>query len=99
MMEVSIRRSIVGEYLHEKRTHRGLTQQDVARKLKYSSPQFVSNWERGIALPPMDALPVLVKMYDIDPEEIIEVLMQYERKALELQRRNLDKLFKKRKSS
>ncbi len=95
-METIIRRDFVGQYLQEKRIKKGLTQSDVAKKLKYSTPQFISNWERGLALPPPDALPILVKLYALAPDELIEVIMSYQEKVLQLQRKNLEKLLKKR---
>ena len=40
----------LGDYLKSKRENASLSQGDVAKKLKYTSPQFISNWERGISL-------------------------------------------------
>lgn len=98
-MEVILRRDTVGQFLQDKRIEKGLTQFDVAKKLKYTTPQFISNWERGLALPPMDALPILVKLYGIVPDEMINIIMSYQEKVMQMQRKNLDKLLKKRSAS
>ena len=45
-----------GEYLKEKRVAADLTQKEVAEKIGYSSAQYISNFERGIALPPLSKL-------------------------------------------
>jgi transcriptional regulator with XRE-family HTH domain len=41
----------LASFLKERRIAAGLSQIDVSRKLGYTSAQFVSNWERGIAKP------------------------------------------------
>ena len=38
--------------LKQKRVAAGLSQRDVSDELGYSTPQFISNWERGISCPP-----------------------------------------------
>lgn len=48
--------NLLSVFLKEKRTCAGLSQWDVAKKLGYSSPQFVSNWERGLSDPPIMTL-------------------------------------------
>jgi len=45
-----------GRYLAEARQTQGMTQADVAKKLGYSSAQYISNWERGAAAPPTSQL-------------------------------------------
>src|SRR4030088_952625 len=63
-----------GKYLREKRENAQLSQGEVARKLDYSTAQFVSNWERGLAAPPADKLKKLVNLLEIPEEEIINML-------------------------
>ena len=55
-----------GLYLKAKRGAAGLTQRDVAAHLDYTSPQFVSNWERGLIIPPKETTHELRKLYKID---------------------------------
>lgn len=52
----------------------GLSQGDVAGILGYSTPQFVSNWERGVSLPPFKAVKPLAKMYHSDVKFLVENL-------------------------
>lgn len=62
-------------FLKEKRIEAGLTQSQVAGKLGYSSPQFISNWERGLANPPVFILRDLTKMYKVPADEMFSLLM------------------------
>ena len=81
----------LGSYLKDKRSSKGLTQSDVARKLGYSTPQFISNIERGLCAPPVKNLKVLVKLYKLDPEELLDIILNEEesslRKALSLRKK------------
>jgi transcriptional regulator with XRE-family HTH domain len=61
---------VLGEFLQAKRLKVGLSQGDVAQKLGYSSPQFVSNFERGLCAPPLEKLKVLVSLYSVNGEEV-----------------------------
>lgn len=56
---------ILAEELVRLRNAAGLSQGDVAERLGYSSPQFVSNWERGMSTPPIKELKQLAQMYSI----------------------------------
>ena len=55
----------INELLKDKRVESGYTQLQLANKLGYSNPQFISNWERGICLPPIKQARVLCKLLDI----------------------------------
>ncbi|MFZ4404824.1 MAG: helix-turn-helix domain-containing protein [Pseudobdellovibrionaceae bacterium] len=67
----------LSEILKSKREAAGLSQGDVAGKLNYSTPQFVSNWERGLSAPPMYALKKLAHLYNIEDEELFQALLQH----------------------
>jgi transcriptional regulator with XRE-family HTH domain len=69
----------VGDFLKGKRQAAGLTQREVSIALDYSSAQFISNFENGLGLPPMHKLAVMVKLYKIDPHEMLDVLQRHER--------------------
>lgn len=72
----SLRKSeAAAHFFKEGRVRAGLTQREVADQLGYSTPQYVSNWERGMCLPPMNALSKLVKLYGLDREEVVGVLV------------------------
>lgn len=55
------------EFLRAARRKAGLTQAQVSESIGYrSGGNFVSNWERAIALPPLDAAPLLCRILGID---------------------------------
>ena len=59
-----------------------MTQKSVAKRLGYSSPQFISNIERGLCTPPVDKLKVLIKIYDLDKEDLIAIILQENERLL-----------------
>lgn len=52
--------------LKKLRENAGLSQRDVASKLGYTTPQMVSNNERGISYPPIKTLKTLARLYNTD---------------------------------
>lgn len=73
----------LGTLLKEKRIEKGITQMSLAKELGYSSPQFVSNWERGMCSPAFDTLPTVCKILGIPKKEIIEIIIDETRSELE----------------
>lgn len=65
----------LGKYLQKKRIDADLTQIEVAKKLGYSSAQFISNFERGLCSPPLKQMKKLTSLYELDPSEVIEIMM------------------------
>ncbi|MEK2645275.1 helix-turn-helix domain-containing protein [Bdellovibrio sp. BCCA] len=70
-----LKKNILGEFLKEKRMKAGLSQGDVADKLGYSTPQFISNWERGVSMPPINTLKKLGQLYKISADDLFEVTL------------------------
>ncbi|HWU44205.1 MAG TPA: helix-turn-helix transcriptional regulator [Bdellovibrio sp.] len=66
----------LSEFLKEKRVSAHMTQGQVAEILGYTSPQFVSNWERGMSYPPVETLKQLAKIYDVKQEEVFQVFLK-----------------------
>lgn len=66
----------LSHFLKEKRIASGLSQGDVADKLGYSTAQFISNWERGVAAPPVNILKKLAELYKVNAEELFEVVLE-----------------------
>jgi len=66
---------ILASFLKEKRVNSGLSQRDVADQLGYTTAQFISNWERGISNPPINALKKLGELYKVSMEELYEVTL------------------------
>lgn len=71
--------------LKELREKAGLTQADLADKLGYSSPQFISNIERGIARLPVSKFKTTARMLGISVEQLIDAKVAYTRTLLERQ--------------
>jgi len=57
------------------RKQAGLTQEEVAHHLGYSSKQIVSNWERGLCTPPLASLAKLAKLLKIKKSDIVDVFL------------------------
>jgi transcriptional regulator with XRE-family HTH domain len=68
-----------GRYLQEKRLAVGLTQFEIARKLGYGSPQFISNIERGVCFPPNKVLRGMIKHYKMPVQEVLDLLTKLDR--------------------
>lgn len=69
-------RTHLAAFLKKKRIDAGLTQSEVANSLGYTSPQFISNWERGLANPPVFILRNLTKLYKVPADEMFSKLME-----------------------
>ncbi|HEY8270411.1 MAG TPA: helix-turn-helix transcriptional regulator [Pseudobdellovibrionaceae bacterium] len=67
--------SKLSAFLKDKRLLAGLSQGEVAKKLGYTSPQFVSNWERGLSDPPIRTLRKISTLYDVPLEEMHRVTL------------------------
>jgi DNA-binding XRE family transcriptional regulator len=65
----------LGIFLKDKRSAAGLSQADVAKKLGYTTSQFISNWERGLSTPPIDVLKILADMYDISADHMLKAVL------------------------
>lgn len=65
----------VGILLKEKRVVAGYTQKEVGDHVSLHS-QYVSNWERGLCLPPRDVLKSVVKLLKVKQDEFFEAVMK-----------------------
>jgi transcriptional regulator with XRE-family HTH domain len=66
----------LSEFLKSNRVKAGFTQAEVAAKLGYTTPQFISNWERGQSSPPIKILKKLAKLYDVGAQELYDVILE-----------------------
>lgn len=66
----------VSELLKQGRLSVNLSQREVADAFGYTTPQFVSNWERGVSHPPLSALAKLSKLLKIDYKLIHHSMLQ-----------------------
>jgi len=69
----------LGTYLKNARIKAGLSQIEVARRLKLKSPFVVLAWERnmGEALP-LYILKSLVTLYDLNDQVVFDLILQYQ---------------------
>ena len=72
----------LGRYLQEMRLKAGLTQREVSIALGYSSAQFISNFEAGIASPPLAKLKQLVEMYKMPTDKLMSLILEGEKEVL-----------------
>lgn len=70
-------KNVLAVYLKQKRLAASLSQGDVAKKLGYSTPQFISNWERGVSAPPVQALKKIAGLYQVPAEELFDVVLNH----------------------
>lgn len=68
----------LAKYIKEKRLAAGLSQGDIADELGYGSPQFISNWERAIARPPVSALKKIAEILGVSADEIFDIVLRSE---------------------
>ena len=68
--------TMLGNYLQRQRRAAGFTQREVSNALGYSSAQFISNFERGIAAPPAKKLKTLINLYGLKRPEVIARLVR-----------------------
>lgn len=64
------------------RERAGLTQSEVSRALGYSTPQFISNVERGRCRFPIQKLPRIRKLYRMSVEQVVELVVKEEKQGL-----------------
>ena len=68
--------SIVGKYLKEQRVKSSLTQSQVAQSIGYTSPQFISNIERGLCSAPVKHLKGFLKLYNLTIDELVAIILK-----------------------
>jgi transcriptional regulator with XRE-family HTH domain len=75
-------RKKLGTYLKDVRENASLTQSEVSRKLGYTSPQFISNIERGISVAPLKTLARMTNLYKVRPDGVVRIILESQRKLL-----------------
>jgi transcriptional regulator with XRE-family HTH domain len=89
-----LRRRLIGNFIKQNRTKAGVTQEQLAERLGYSTAQFVSNWERGISLPPLKSLPPLAEVIDVSAKAMMDLMMKYQDEVRKLEVKQLRQVFK-----
>lgn len=67
----------MGSYFKKLRLKSGLSQRELAEKLGWSNPQFVSNIERGVAYYPKEKLPLLEDIFKVPMEEMVRAIIKF----------------------
>lgn len=74
-MEVQIvKRELLAKTLKLKRNAVGMTQSQLSKNLGYECSQFVSNWERAISMPPMNAVDRLSQLLRIPAFSLLKLI-------------------------
>jgi len=68
--------NIIGNFIREKRTKKGISQGDLGKRLGYGSAQFISNLERGLAPLPPKIMKDLTKYLDISEREMLSIMLK-----------------------
>jgi len=74
---VEIRKVTVGVFLKDLRIRAGLSQLELSLKMGYSTPQFISNWERGVSEPPCKSIKKLSQVLSYDESDLRRVLANF----------------------
>lgn len=83
-LKAAISEGDLGTYLRLAREKAGLSQGDVAKKLKMVQNQSLSQWERNASgSVPVKTLLKLAEIYELSMEEVYEVLLKYQSKRME----------------
>ncbi len=65
----------LSEFLKGQRIRKGFSQKQVSDELGYSSAQFISNWERGVSTPPLNAIKSLARLYKVRDSQIFRMIV------------------------
>jgi transcriptional regulator with XRE-family HTH domain len=89
--KTKIVRATLGEYIKKTRLAQGYSQSELANILGYTSPQFISDWERGVSSPPVKRLHEIAEVLDVKVDLLFNLLVTL---ATEQLVNNLSKEFK-----
>lgn len=91
------RKNALGQFLKESRMSAGLSQGQVADALKFTTAQFISNWENGRSSPPVKYLEKLISLYSLNVGVLYDLLIDYSVAQTEIRtRKNLERAFSSR---
>lgn len=89
-------RETLGSFIRKMCLEKGYSQAELATSLGYTSPQFISDWERGISSPPVKKLHELSVLLHVKVDVLFDLLVTL---ATEQLVENLSKEFKQLKKS
>jgi transcriptional regulator with XRE-family HTH domain len=62
----------LGQFLKSARGAATLSQGEIAEKCGYTTSQFISNWERGVSLPPANVLGTIATAYKLSLSVLVQ---------------------------
>lgn len=82
---------ILATFWREARINKKITQKEVADKMGYNA-QFVSNWERGVCIPPIGSVSKLLKIVGASRKDYLDAHLENEKARVQsiLSGRNKD---------
>lgn len=89
-----LRRRVIGAFIKGHRADAGVTQEQLADALGYSTAQFVSNWERGVSMPPLKSLPLLARTIGVSSKAMIDLMDRYQDEIRKIEKWQLRQAFK-----
>lgn len=60
--------------LQQSRLDAGVSQKDLSLLCGWSTPQYVSNFERGLSLPPMQVVELICEAIKLDPKIVYQLM-------------------------
>lgn len=78
-----------GKYLKELRLNKGLTQTELSKQLGLHG-QFVSNWERGLSIPPSHCFHKSLDVLNADRKTVVKMMVMDSKRLIE------EKIYKKK---
>lgn len=73
----AVRRRTIGAKIIQWRREAGLTQADLAERFGFSSSQFISNWERGVATPPVAYIAQFPDVFGVSKASVARTYDEY----------------------
>lgn len=76
----------IGKVLRRARLSAGYSQSDLAKALGYKTPQYISNYERGVCLPSLKVIGKIVRkleMEELEQKSLIFAMMDNYRNKIE----------------
>lgn len=71
-----------GEAFKKERKQAGVSQGKISKSMGWSSPQFVSNWERGLSYPSQESLKTICDKFSMDYDKMVSIILKEKTQAL-----------------
>lgn len=75
-------REKLGKHIKRIRVQAGLTQIEVSNQIGHSSPQFISNIERGVSVAPLKLLSKVIRICKAKPDPMVDIILSSQESLL-----------------